>query len=116
MKITLEIPDDLFEDLAKRTIRIFAETDMIAYKYMGWNWKIKTKACSMCGKCCMNLPMDNLADNFPVVKNGQCVYIKNVGDKWVCGLGEWWRPFGCVSSDRNDPTDYCTVRYREVKD
>ena len=113
MKIELEIPDDVFGDMAKRTIRIFAGTDMVAYKYTGWNWKVKISACSMCGKCCMKQPAD---DNFPEVKNGQCIYLKNDGDKWICGLGIFWRPFGCGASDRSDINDYCTVKYKEIKE
>ena len=113
MKIALDIPDNLFKDMASRTIRIFAGTDMIAYKYTGRNWKVKISACSMCGKCCMNLPAD---DNFPAVKDGRCIYLKNDGDKWICGLGIFWRPFGCGASDRSDPNDYCTVKYKEIKE
>ena len=111
MKIQVDIPD--FEGLEKQRIRIFAGEEMVAYKYIGWNWRVKTKFCSKCGKCCMNLPPD---DNFPAVKNGRCVYLKNDGDNWVCGLGSFWRPFGCVTSDDSDPKDYCTVKYKEVKE
>jgi len=113
MKITLEIPDNIVEDFAKRNLYIFVGEDLVAYKYVGWNWRVKTKFCAMCGKCCMNLPAD---DNFPAVKDGRCIYLKDDGDKRVCGLGSFWRPFGCVVSDQSDPTDYRTVKFEEVKD
>jgi len=111
MKIALEIPDNIVEDFAERNLYVFAGIDLIAEKLRGDKWKIKTRKCSMCGKCCMNLKEDH---PFPVI-DGQCVYLVNppgYGDKWICGL-RINRPHGCAIST---PTaDYCNVKFEYMK-
>lgn len=111
IKIVLEIPDDCIEQFEDRNIRVFAGIDLIAEKLRGDKWKIKTRRCSMCGKCCMDLKEDH---PFPVI-DGQCVYLVNppgYGNKWICGLGVN-RPHGCAIGTPN--ADYCTVKYEYVK-
>jgi len=111
MKIALEIPDNIVDQLKDRNIRLFAGIDLIAEKLRGDKWKIKVSGCSMCGKCCMNLKEDHI---FPVI-DGRCIYLEKppgYGDKWICSLGVN-RPRGCAIST---PTaDYCTVKFEYVK-
>lgn len=112
MKIILDIPDNIVEDLKERNIRVFAGMDLIAYKYRGDKWKIKVRGCSMCGKCCRHLPKEH---PFPTI-NGQCVYLINPpghGNKWICGL-KINRPFGCAVS--NTKEKYCEVKYEYLKE
>jgi len=111
MKIQLEIPDDVFEELSYRNLYLIAGIEPIAFKNRDDKWKIKTSACSMYGKCCKKLKE---GFTFPIV-NEQCVYLQNpagFGDKWICSLG-LNRPIGC--SIANFTTDYCTVKYEYVK-
>ena len=112
MKIILEIPDDIVEDLKERNIRVFAGMDLIAEKTRGDKWKIKTRGCSMCGECCKHLPKEH---PFPVI-DGQCIYLINppgYGNKWICGLGIN-RPFGCAVT--NSRAEYCKVKYKYLEE
>ncbi len=112
MHIELDIIDKIVEDLKDRNIRVFAGIDLIAEKLRGDKWRIKVNGCSMCGRCCKNLPKDHL---FPLI-NGQCIYLINppgYGDKWICRL-RINRPFGCAISNINPK--YCKVKYEYVKE
>jgi len=111
MKIQLEIPDNIVEDFAERTLYVFAGIDLIARKYRGEkNWTVKIQRCSQCGDCCWNLKKE-----FPLpVVDGRCVYLtqpEGYGGKWFCSLGIS-RPFGCAIADTN--ATYCNVKYEYV--
>lgn len=111
MKIQLEIPDNVVEDLSYRNLYLIAGIELIAFKIRDDKWKIKTSACSMCGKCCQNLREDFV---FPVI-NGQCIHLINpagYGNKWICDLG-LNRPMGC--NVFTSTADYCTEKYEYVK-
>ena len=112
MKIILEIPDDIVEDLKDRNLYLFAGMDAIAFKNRGDKWKIKIKGCSMCGECCKHLTKEH---PFPII-DGQCVYLMNppgYGEKWICGL-IINRPFNCAIS--NTRAKYCKIKYEYQKE
>ena len=111
MKITLDIPDNIVDQIQDRNLYLMAGIDLVAEKLRGDKWKIKTSGCSMCGKCCKELREEH---PFPVI-DGQCVYLENpegYGDKWVCGL-RINRPFGCSISTTT--ADYCNVKFEYME-
>lgn len=87
MKIEIDIPDWVEE----KHLYLFAGIELVAYKYLNEDWKIKTSRCNMCGKCCENLKNDTA---YPPVINNKCIHLINDGNKKTCGLAIN-RPFRC---------------------
>jgi len=94
VKIVLEIPQWAEE----RHIFITAGIELVAFKQVGEELKVKTSRCSMCGKCCET-----------VYKEGPCQHLEPEGDKKVCGLG-FSRPWRCCVS-HNLTTPGCTEEF-----
>ena len=108
MKINIDIPD-WAED---KHIYIMAGIELIAYKYVNQEWKIKITRCNQCGLCCRGMNPDD--ENFPEVnEKGTCIYLKKDGkDKEVCSLGIN-RPFKCCIGRGRDilPDNLCSEEY-----
>lgn len=103
IKVDIEVPDTIIEGIEMRNLRIFAGVDVIALKSYGEkNWKIKTKGCIQCGKCCSDLTK---GFPFPVI-DGKCIYLTEDNK---CGLAIY-RPYACAISE---PSDYCHVEYKK---
>jgi hypothetical protein len=106
MKIEVEIPDEY----AVRHIYIMAGIEPVAKKEVGKEWAVKTDSCSMCGKCCMDLPPHH---PMGLTEEGHCVHLEKENDTtYICGM-RIHRPLGCCLAD---PTwrDDCSVRYEVI--
>ncbi len=106
--ISLKLPDWT----NKRTLRVMAGIELVAYKLPDAKWQMKVSQCNMCGKCCMALKTHKHV--FSVI-DGKCIHLKKRpgnNPRWECGL-RINRPFGCcVATPQNIPE--CTVKYEEI--
>lgn len=112
MRIVLEIPDEF----AECAIRVFAGTEIVARKWSPRHpWEIKTRNCSYCGKCCMNVPenwMLPIAGKNP--ETGHCKHLVFDGSQHRCSL-EGDRPFSCCYSDGIDGGQIeCTIIWQDI--
>jgi len=107
IKIELELPDWADE----RTIYVMAGIELIAYRFPGKTWQVKSSRCNMCGKCCMKLGERH---PFPVI-NGRCVYlVKRPGkncEEHECIL-RMHRPFGCCVAVLRNVSE-CTEKFEK---
>ena len=75
MKIEVTIPDWATE----RHLYILAGIELVAFKHVDKDWKVKISRCSMCGKCCEKLGCEHLNNN------KECDY--NTARPWSCCIG-----------------------------
>ena len=73
MKIELELPDWVEE----RSINILAGIELVAKKYPGQPWQVKTSRCISCGKCCIRI------EKYEDGTRGPCEHLKEDGNKYV---------------------------------
>jgi len=107
MKIEIEIPDWV----EGKHLYIFAGIELVAYKYLDENWKVKTGRCNMCGLCCEEFKKPVL--KWPFVKNKTCEYLKSDGEKKVCGLA-LHRPFACCVGIKENKKD-CLEKFEIIE-
>jgi hypothetical protein len=106
MKIEIEIPDKY----AERNIYVFAGIEVVAKKEIGKYWEVKVESCSMCGKCCMDLP-----PNHPLglTDDGHCVHLtKEKEGVYICGM-RLHRPLGCCITDPTWRED-CSIKHEVI--
>lgn len=111
MKIEVGVPPFYESDL--RSIRVMAGIELIAQKYPGKPWMVKTVHCDFCGKCCMNLGENQ---SYPITTtDGVCDHLEKEpgdNDKWRCALG-LNRPFGCSVGETD--ADYCCIEWEQAE-
>lgn len=110
MKIEVEIPDELTKDTNGEEINIyiFAGMHHIAVKRPGKPWVVKETTCSMCGTCCGSTHIRGM--KLPI-KDGKCVFLKEIKDgRKICSWS-YNRPFSCcIGSPQYEPN--CTVKWK----
>ena len=85
MKIEINLP----EWVEEKHIYIMAGIELVAKKYLGQLWEIKTSRCISCGKCC-----------------GDCKHLKNN----QCSLA-LERPFRCCITNGKE---YCKEKFNTM--
>lgn len=108
MKLNLELPDWV----EKKNIYIISALDedieLVAYKELSKNWKIKETRCSRCGACC--LKWFNSAN-----PKDPCEHFVRKDGRACCDLGVHMQ-FSCVIGISKSPyISECVVDYKEIK-
>lgn len=115
MKVELDLPDWADDGQA---IRIFAGIELVAKKFMGKPWEVKTVRCNMCGECCTISSPGWKETTVGVKKNGRCVALIPKPDepgKFLCRLGSG-RPFSCSAYAAGpDDEDLCCIRWKIIE-
>jgi len=107
----VKIPN-LPEWTKERHLYLFAGIELVAFRYFGEKWVIKTGRCNMCGLCCENQEGTEL---LPVDEHGTCIHLAPSGDQKICDLGSE-RPFNCsIGLGRGRVADKdCTEIFEEI--
>ena len=89
-------------------IKVYANTELIAYKEPGKDQPIyeKTVRCNMCGACCMDMWK---SAPFGHDDEGNCLMLRRNGDVWECVAGSMV-PRKCMGDPVDEPD--CVIEYR----
>lgn len=108
MKIKIEIPD--WAD--RENLYLLSRTELVAFKMVGADWKIKYRRCNKCGRCCMVHPKEGAY--FPLKSDGSCIHLVEDGGDKICDLG-MEKPMACVVGEP-EGAEYkkfkCSIKYK----
>jgi hypothetical protein len=94
----------------KRNIHIFAGIEHVAKRESGV-WYVKKKRCNLCGKCCMDVPVDWPHGYNHETKN--CIHLVKSNDtEYLCN-SKGDRNFSCCYSE-GEP-EFCNITWQKIE-